>query len=163
MTPRHGVEELGRLLRDRRWCEGNERTRCLLPEGRADTALVREIDACWSECSAGKFGFVVQRQTWASLGGPPLLAGFALWGFFRTLGDVIGWRRDGRWIAWAGAVNASDGSVLDASDIPLNVPRGCLPFHDVMSSGRWRHEWQPRDCWGEHVWDRWAEVLAVFT
>lgn len=47
MTPRHGVEELGRLLRDRRWCEGNERTRCLLPEGRADTALVREIDACW--------------------------------------------------------------------------------------------------------------------
>jgi hypothetical protein len=156
--------ELELLLRGNRWREANDRTRLLLADRQLDAGILRKLDRSWSSCSEGKFGFLEQRRTWTSLGGPSLLSGFDLWEFFHAFGDQVGWRRDGRWLSWKGVVAtpALQLHVLDEADIPLKVPRGCLPFHDVMSSGEWSREFSPRDCWGEHVWDRWAEVLGQF-
>lgn len=156
------ITQLDLLLQSRRWREANESTRLLLPERNTDASFVREVDECWSRSSQGKFGFLEQRRRWASLGGPALVPGVALWDFFRSFGDDVGWRRDGGWISWAGVVENPLWPVLDADDIPQRVPRGCLPFHDVMSSGRWQREFSPRDCWGEHVWNRWSGLLNVF-
>src|SRR5689334_5287301 len=68
------------------------------------------------------------------------------------VGDEVGWRRDGMWLAWAGIYPSTFWPTLDPGEIAPNVPAGCLPFHDIISNGRWEREFSPRDCWGEQVW-----------
>jgi hypothetical protein len=156
------IENIARLISEGRWGAANNKTQALLSESQPDAGLFETIDACWSSSSDGRFGFREQRRIWDRLGGPPLVPGYELWNFFQTFGDELAWRKRGSWITWEGVFETPTLPVLNEDDIPFGVPRGCLPFHDVMSSGAWQSEFQTRDCWGEQVWDRWAMVLSGF-
>jgi hypothetical protein len=151
------------------WREANKQTRLLFRDGFPPEALVRGINSLWEDHSGGSYGFKAQARIWTNLGGPVFEPGYALWEFFKTFGDTVGWRRDGYWARWSSPELLTEYNfpTLDVNVPTVVLPPGCLPFHDVMvTEGPGGNEFSPwdgfspRDCWGEFVWDRWALLFA---
>ncbi len=155
------LNPLEKALRRQQWREANELTRLLFDQTMPPCAEIRRVDALWSDNSGGAFGFTTQSRIWISLDGPPLKPGFDLWTFFERFRDEVGWRDGSHWARWATVNDVREDlfPTLDVDSGNVILPRGCLPFHDVLSGGNWAG-FSPRDCWGEFVWDRWAEVFA---
>ena len=141
----------------------NEETRLLLATSPLRFEQVRDLDVLWRESSGSRFGFSLQLDEWKKVGGSTLARESELWQSFERLGDQIGWRRGGHWVCWADVECPPPAPILPAVLDPKDAPHGLLPFHDVMTSAEWKHEFSPRDCWGEAAWNRWAELFRLLT
>ena len=166
---------LEQALRQGNWREANENTRCLCKDQVPSLAQIRRIDNLWQDYSSDRFGFTPQYQVWKELGGPslepwsrhdviPSTDVFELYTFFYKFGDEVGWRRGGSWVCWPGMPPPGTSPKLfptlelENRDA-YSFPKGCLPFHDVMT-GYDEKAFEPRDCWGEHIWWLWAKLLS---
>ncbi len=90
------------------WCQADEVTAQLMlriagrqQEGWLSYDSIRDfpsvdlqtIDRLWKDASAGKFGFSVQKGIWLQLGGR------VNYELEKQLGDICGWRQQGRWLS----------------------------------------------------------------
>ncbi len=164
------LSTLEQALKRTHWRQANEETRLLCVETASSLERLRDIDNLWRQYSDQRFGFTAQCQIWAGLGGPDFdpntdpKSHHKLWEFFKRYGNEVGWRQNGYWVHLSSADTWLDTGfpTLDLEQEAEFLNNGCLPFHDVLSSGKWQSEFSPRDCWGEYVWNRWAEVLKSF-
>lgn len=141
----------------------NEETRLFLTATPWRIQDVKNLDLLWRERSENRFGFTQQCNLWHQVGGSNGLVEGELWRSFERLGDRIGWRSGGHWACWTDVpcppITPTIPVEIDLDDCPF----GLLPLHDVVASGDWKHEFSPRDCWGEAVWSRWAELFRLLT
>ncbi len=157
-------DKLSLLLTQGRWRAANEETRLLLwsqKPWQSDT--IKQIDSLWLASSGNQFGFSVQLEFYEKVVGFNQAFGLNIWRSFESLGNTIGWRREGYWACWADVdywPHIPLGPIIPVELDPNDAPRGLLPFHDVVTSGDWRQEFSPTDCWGEVVWRRWAELFG---
>ena len=130
-------------------------TRSALLSSRFDAQCIADLDAVWSSCSDGHFGFSAQIRV---AGRPPASAGSAAWDYALHLGKLVGWHAHG-WCRWDAADLAAMVGPVIAVAGPLEAfPPGCFPFHDSVVDAPWPTNFSRRDCWGEDVWDEWCKV-----
>jgi hypothetical protein len=153
------------LLAEGHWRLANEKTRLLLgshESWQGDT--IKKIDSLWLASSENQFGFSVQWKLYKKLGGSKHPGDAKIPSLFESLGDTIGWRRDGYWACWADVDYWPQIPLVPLIPVeldPNDAPEGLLPLHDVVTSGDWKHEFSPRDCWGEAAWRRWAQLFRT--
>lgn len=153
--------QLVAALTQGRFREANELTARLLKTAPLPASFIGRIADVWSRHTDDLQGLGIQARAWNRLGGPAA-TGRNRWELFRHLGDLIGWRERGFWISLPGT-DSPGGSfpVFEIDGDPRRFPLGCLPFHNVLAEDSWHSGFSPRDCWGEHVWDRWSDVYRL--
>jgi len=160
------INELSKLLEAGKWRLANEETHQLLVTlSPWQSEIIKKINNLWQESSQNRFGICVQVELWKELGGHASMADIDLSKSFEKLGDVIGWRKNQLWVCLENVECWSKQSItaIGNKDLdPERAPKGLLPFHDVLSSGNWREEFSPRDCWGEAIWYMWAKLFRIF-
>src|SRR5262245_35964665 len=98
MTPRQ-TTLLSEALATGRWMSATTETRSALVGVKFDKCCIAELDAMWSQCSNGRFGFSAQIR---AAGRPPPDAGPPEqdWSYAILVGKTVGWH-DGRfWCRW---------------------------------------------------------------
>jgi len=155
---------LASLLETRQWRRANEETRVLLCNSETEwPERLPIINRLWQHNSNDRFGFETQGDIYAGLGCFSHSPGPETWALFDIFGTRVGWRlaEDRMWYSWED--RNPEPSIFPSLCVSAefrNIPRGCLPFHDVLidetSSG-----FLARDCWGEYNWDRWAKLFRL--
>lgn len=125
----NNYNRLNNLLSQQKWREANDETLTLLLSAgkRSDQGWLtpqsiqqvpcgdlQTMDELWREYSNNRFGFSIQLGVFVATGNRPgkLTDEEA----YSKFGDDVGWRKDGDWISFKGAL-----------DYSLNAPKGHLP------------------------------------
>ncbi len=154
----HPFADLRALLEAERWQEATAITRWVLLRDVFAPATVLDLDALWTTCSGGRFGFSAQVRV---VGRAPPPAGDlqAGWAYACRVGTAVGWHDGQTWSRWQNTPYTSTyGSTIPTRGSAATFAEGCFPFHDAVTDDAWSTGFSPRDCWGESVWNTWCRV-----